>query len=312
MATAIEARSVTKRYGGSYGVKDISFSIEEGTVYGFIGPNGAGKTTTISLLTGLVPPTSGEVLIFGKPMRKERLELKKRIGVVPDSPHLYGYMTAAEYLEFFSEIYGLNNNRDRISDLLSYFNLSEHSSKKLKKYSHGMRQKVSIARALVHDPDVLFMDEPISGLDPAGVKEVRDVILGEKKKGKTVFISSHILSEIDKVCDEVGIINKGRLVMSGPMEKTIKAIGQGIEHVIEVDRINPSLIPSLQAVAGVSSVSAEGNILRVRADAGRDVRREISKVIAGSGALILAMSKEHFSLEDAFVRLIKEGENLSC
>jgi ABC-2 type transport system ATP-binding protein len=137
---AIRTKDLGKKYGNSYGVQGINLEIEKGVVYGFIGPNGAGKTTTISLLTGLIEPTEGEVFLMGRSLSKEALSLKKKIGVVPDNPHLYGYMTASEYLRFFSNLYGVPNNNKRIDDLLSYFNLSEHGNKKLKKYSHGMKR----------------------------------------------------------------------------------------------------------------------------------------------------------------------------
>jgi ABC-2 type transport system ATP-binding protein len=303
---AIQTKNLGKKYGSSYGVQGINLEIEEGVVYGFIGPNGAGKTTTISLLTGLVAPTEGEVFLLGKLLSKEALTLKKRIGVVPDNPYLYGYMSAVEYLSFFSGLYGVPNNNKRIEELLSYFNLSEHGNKKLKKYSHGMKQKVNIARALVHDPDILFLDEAISGLDPSGMKEVRDVILGEKKKGKTVFISSHILSEMDRICDEVGIIIKGRVVLSGKIGKVISSIKAGGTLVIEVEKANAALARSLKELPGVTDVSAEGNIYRILSVKDRDIRAAVSRTITSNGAVILTMKEDKAGLEEAFVELIKE------
>lgn len=309
MANAIEARNLTKKYGSSYGVQGINLEIEEGSVYGFIGPNGAGKTTTISLLTGLIAPSAGEVFLLGKSLKEDTLSLKRRIGMVPDSSHLYGYMSAVEYLEFFSGIYGVKNNGQRISELLSYFNLSGHGSKKLKTYSHGMKQKVNIARALVHDPEILFLDEPISGLDPSGVKEVRDVILGEKKKGKTVFISSHILAEMDKVCDVVGFIRKGRLIESGSVEKVLGGVKTGSEHVIEIDKAIQGLSDALNEIKGVTSVSTEGNTLRIKAEPGHDLRKDLSRKITQKGATILSMKEEKAGLEEAFVELIGGKED---
>jgi len=277
MTIAIEARSLSKAYGDTYAIKDLSFRIPKGCVYGFIGPNGAGKTTTISILTGLIPPTAGEVFLLEKPMKCDALSLKRRIGVVPDGSHLYDYMSAYEYLEFFSGIYGIPDNSRRIKDLLSYFNLGGDAGKKLEEYSHGMRQRVNIARALVHDPDIVFLDEPISGLDPGGVKEVREVILEEKKNGKTVFISSHILAEMDRICDVVGFIKKGILVRSGDVEDVLGGIGGATEHVIELDRADAGIIEALKRLDGVSDVSSDGNTVRVMACPGRDIRQDISK-----------------------------------
>jgi ABC-type multidrug transport system ATPase subunit len=308
MALAIETKDLGKRYGSAYGVQGINLEIGEGVVYGFIGPNGAGKTTTISLLTGLLAPTEGEVFLMGRPLSRESLALKKRIGVVPDNPHLYGYMTASEYLRFFSSLYGVPNNNKRIEDLLSYFNLSEHASKKLKKYSHGMKQKVNIARGLVHDPEILFLDEAISGLDPSGMKEVRDIILSEKKKGKTVFISSHILSEMDRICDEVGIIIKGRMVMSGKIGKVISSIKSGGSLVIEVEKGSSGLAGALKDVPGVTDVSADGNTYRILSAKDRDIRGAVSRVLTKNGAVILGMKEDKAGLEEAFVELIKEKD----
>ena len=306
MAITIQTKNLGKKYGNSYGVQGINLEIDAGVVYGFIGPNGAGKTTTISLLTGLIAPTEGEVLLMGKPLSKEAMSLKKRIGVVPDSPHLYGYMTATEYLKFFSSLYGISGNNKRIDELLSYFNLSEHGDKKLKKYSHGMKQKVNIARALVHDPDILFLDEAISGLDPSGMKEVRDLILDEKKKGKTIFISSHILSEMDRICDEVGIIIKGRMVMSGKIGKVISSINAGGTLVIEVEKANAALAGALKRIPGITDVSVEGNTYRILSVKDRDIRSAVSRALTTNGAVILGMKEDKAGLEEAFVELIKE------
>jgi len=306
MAYAIQTKNLGKKYGNSYGVQGINLEIDAGVVYGFIGPNGAGKTTTISLLTGLIAPTEGEVLLMGKSLSKEAMSLKKRIGVVPDSPHLYGYMTATEYLKFFSSLYGISGNNKRIDELLSYFNLSEHGDKKLKKYSHGMKQKVNIARALVHDPDILFLDEAISGLDPSGMKEVRDLILDEKKKGNTIFISSHILSEMDRICDEVGIIIKGRMVLSGKIGKVISSINAGGTLVIEVEKANAALAGALKGIPGVTDVSAEGNTYRILSAKERDIRGAVSRALTSNGAVILGMKEDKAGLEEAFVELIKE------
>ena len=306
MAIVIQTNNLGKKYGNSYGVQGINLEIDAGVVYGFIGPNGAGKTTTISLLTGLIAPTEGEVLLMGKSLSKDAMSLKKRIGVVPDSPHLYGYMTATEYLKFFSSLYGISGNNKRIDELLSYFNLSEHGDKKLKKYSHGMKQKVNIARALVHDPDILFLDEAISGLDPSGMKEVRDIILDEKKKGKTIFISSHILSEMDRICDEVGIIIKGRMVLSGKIEKVISSIKAGGTLVIEVEKAKAALAGALKGVPGVTDVSSEGNTYRILSAKDRDIRGAVSRALTSNGAVILGMKEDKAGLEEAFVELIKE------
>lgn len=307
MSTAIEAKDLSRRYGNKYGVMGISFTVEAGTVYGFIGPNGAGKTTTISLLTGMLKPDSGTVNIMGKDLHSDRLNQKRRIGVVPDNPYVYDYMSAGEYLSFFADMYKVQNKDKRIDELLSFFNLSEHKDKPLKKYSKGMKQKVNIARGMIHDPDILFMDEPIQGLDPEGVKEVRDVILAEKKKGRTVFVSSHILAEMDRVCDRVGIINQGRLVYSGSVDGVKRSVKSGSVLVMELDHVPPGLVEAVKKLKGVTGVVKEGNVLTV--DTARDVdrRKAVSKTVTDGGGIILSMKEEKSDLESAFVELIKEG-----
>ena len=308
MATVIEAAGLSKDYGRSCVVRDLSLRIEEGSVYGFIGPNGAGKTTTIAMLTGILRPNRGEVRLFGKTLKPFETQLRKNIGVVPDNPYVYGYMSATEYLAFFAELYGANGAAARIEELLAYFNLTEDAGKQLKKYSKGMKQKINIARALLHDPDILFLDEPIQGLDPASVKEVRDLILSEKKRGKTVFISSHILAEMDKVCDHVGIINKGALVMSGSIDEIRRSLKAGRVIVIEAEGVTGKLIASLEGIDSIAEARRDGNMITVRTAGPADRRRDISRAITREGGIILSMKEEGIDLETAYVEMTGGGK----
>ncbi len=169
MAFIIETRNLTKKYGKLYAVKDLNLEIEKGGVFGFLGPNGAGKTTTIAMLTGILKPTNGDIRIFGNTISSNYFNLKTRMGVVPEYPSVYNEMSAYEYLSFFSDLYRVKNKKGKIEGLLKLLNLYEHKDKLLKNFSKGMKQKISISRALVHDPEILFLDEPIHGLDPMGV-----------------------------------------------------------------------------------------------------------------------------------------------
>lgn len=296
----ITLKDVTKKYGKFTAVDNLNLEIEEGDSFGFLGPNGAGKTTTILMAVGILRPTYGEIKVFDKDIRRE-IEIKKRIGVVSEQQYLYNNMTAYEYLNFFAELYDVDS--DRINEILDYMRLSDVKNKLLKEYSKGMRQKISVARAVLHDPDILILDEPAYGLDPKGVKEVRDLILTEKKKGKTIFISSHILTEIEKVCDNVGIIDKGKLVFEGKMDELKRKVSGGRRVYIELYKITKKIADTLKKLSFVQDISIEENIIQITTE--EDKRKEISEIITESGGVIIGMHEESVSLEDAFLRVIE-------
>jgi len=210
----IRTEGLVKRFGSFAAVDGIDLNIPKGEIYGFLGPNGAGKTSTILMLLGVTRPTAGDIWLFGEKYSPRRLELRKRIGVVPEKhPRgVWPWMTAGEYLSFFADLFEVPRAAERIDALLVKVELARFRSRRIRDFSRGMLQKLSIIRALLHDPDILFLDEPISGLDPIGIKQVRDLILSENREGRTVFISSHQLSEMEKICHRVAIIFRGRLV----------------------------------------------------------------------------------------------------
>jgi len=252
------------------------------------------------MAVGILRPTYGEIKVFDKDIRRE-IEIKKRIGVVSEQQYLYNNMTAYEYLNFFAELYDVDS--DRVNEILDYMRLSDVKNKLLKEYSKGMRQKISVARAVLHDPDILILDEPAYGLDPKGVKEVRDLILTEKKKGKTIFISSHILTEIEKVCDNVGIIDKGKLVFEGKMDELKRKVSGGRRVYIELYKITKKIADTLKKLSFVQDISIEENIIQITTE--EDKRKEISEIITESGGVIIGMHEESVSLEDAFLRVIE-------
>ena len=192
----IQTRGLVKRYGSFTAVDGIDLSIPRGEIYGFLGPNGAGKTSTIMMLLGVTRPTAGEIRLLGEPYTPRRLDLRRRIGVVPEKhPRgVWPWMTAREYLQLFADLFAVNGARERIDMLLEKVDLAQVANKRFRDFSRGMLQKLSIVRALLPDPDILFLDEPISGLDPIGIKQVRDLIVSENREGRTIFISSHQLS----------------------------------------------------------------------------------------------------------------------
>ncbi len=210
----ISISNVSKWYGtkkkGKHSVKDLNLSIEKGSVFGFLGPNGAGKTTTIKMIVGLAKPTSGTISIAGG--SPESMEVKQKIGFMPESPSFYLYLTGKEFLEFVAAIFDIKNPTAKIHELLRSVELFDAKDRQIRTYSKGMLQRLGLAQALINDPEILFLDEPLDGLDPLGRAEIKKIILSLKKQNKTIFLNSHILSDVAELCDYVGIIDKGILL----------------------------------------------------------------------------------------------------
>jgi ABC-2 type transport system ATP-binding protein len=201
-------------------LKGISLEIYEGEIFGFLGPNGAGKTTTIKIITGLIKADSGSVSIFGN--SADSIAIKKRIGFLPESPYFYEHLTGYEFLKVNALLSNVTDYKDKVLELLNRVGLTDTMSLSLSKYSRGMLQRIGIAQALIGDPDILILDEPLSGLDPIGRKEIKDLIINENKKGKTVFFSSHILPDAEEVCNRIGIIMEGKIMEVGELTKLLK------------------------------------------------------------------------------------------
>src|SRR4029078_12940552 len=213
MADIIAARNLFKQFNEIKAVDDLSFSVPEGNIYGFLGQNGAGKSTTIRILLTLIHPTGGEIEIFGMDLKKHRKEILKRTGAIIERPDLYKYLSALENLRIFAVLSGIKITQKQLMDQLEKVGLSERANSKVKTYSQGMKQRLGIAVALVHDPDLIILDEPMNGLDPQGIADIRQLINQlSKEQGKTVFISSHLLSEMEQVADSLLIIHKGKKI----------------------------------------------------------------------------------------------------
>jgi ABC-2 type transport system ATP-binding protein len=216
---AVQAQNLRKVYGKLEAVADATFTLQPGEIVGFLGPNGAGKTTTIKLLTGLLEPTAGRAVILGHDIQKEPILAKAAFGYVPDTPNLYGKLTGWEFLKFMSRLYRVPQDRaeHRARELLRLFQLADASTDLLEGYSHGMQQKIAIAAALIHDPKVLFLDEPTVGLDPKSARLIKDILGQLRDRGTAIFFSTHILEIAERMCDRVMIINQGRIIASGTM-----------------------------------------------------------------------------------------------
>lgn len=236
----IETKNLTKSYGSLLAVNNLNITVSSSEIYGFLGPNGAGKTTTIKILVGLLKPTSGTALINGIDVMKEPLKTKTLIGYIPDEPLIYPKLTGREFLSFIADIFEipLNYAKKKIDDLLDLFSLTDRSNTLIETYSHGMKQKLVFSAALLHDPEVLIMDEPTVGLDPQSAKLVKDIMRELTNNGKTIFMSTHILEIAEKMCSRVGIINGGALIAEGTIyelrEKTHDKAGDLEELFIEL------------------------------------------------------------------------------
>jgi ABC-2 type transport system ATP-binding protein len=219
----IDVRSLSKRYGDQFAVKDLNLKVAEGEIFGFLGHNGAGKTTTVNMLTTLLQPTSGGAFVAGFDILKESVEVRKRIGYLPENVQLYDSMTAYENLEYFAKLSGINKPGDRILNVLDFLDANDYRNKKMGALSKGMRQRIGIAQAILHEPKVLFLDEPTSGLDPFGVKQLRDTLLRlNKEQGMTIFMNTHMLSEVTKTCTTIGVLSHGKLIHSDSLVNTMR------------------------------------------------------------------------------------------
>lgn len=300
----IEVVNLVKKYGEVQAVKGISFVAKPGEVTGFLGPNGAGKTTTMRMLTGYLPPTSGKASVAGFDVFDQSLEVRKRVGYLPENVPLYRDMTALNYLKFVAEIRGVKHRQDRAETVLEQVGLSARAHSKIRSLSKGMKQRVGLASALVHDPEVLILDEPTIGLDPIQVLELRDVVraLG---KNHTVLFSTHILSEAEQVCDNVIIINQGQLVAEGSPSMLRSQLERGGRVFLRV-RENPSVVlPTIATLPGIDSVeiSLDGLIV-TSVNPDHDPRPEIARAVVGHWEL-LELRPLAINLEEIFLELTR-------
>jgi ABC-2 type transport system ATP-binding protein len=232
--TLIETHNLIKRYGDKIAVNNVSFEVQAGEVFGFLGPNGAGKTTTIKMIVGLLQPTSGTIKVAGYDVQAQPLQAKAASGYVPDTPNLYAKLTGRELLRFVGDLYSLDRQHmaQRTEELLRVLDLNEAADNTVDSYSHGMQQKASLAAALMHDPKVLVLDEPTVGLDPKSARLIKDILRQMAERGAAVFLSTHILEIAERMCDRIGIIDKGELVAVGSMNE-LRSLGKAGETSLE-------------------------------------------------------------------------------
>lgn len=305
----LEIQGLFKRYHETTAVHDLHLRVDEGDIYGFLGPNGAGKTTTLRIVLGLLEPSEGSVLLFGRPIHeaREHRDLRRQIGAVLETQHLYDDMTAEEYLVFFGQVYGVKAPLSRADQLLKRVGLHHRRRHLIGTFSKGMRQRLAIARALLHQPKLLILDEPVTGLDPHGVKAMRDILLEEHDRGCTLMVASHVLSEVERLCTRVGIMHGGRLVAEGDVAGLKRSLQPTLTLRIRLNRTPPELPSALAALPGVRVVSAVQHqlVLQVHDD-DRTVESVVLAIIE-AGAVPLELTPETASLEDTFLRLTQEN-----
>jgi len=282
-------------------VDSINLEVRSGEVYGFLGPNGAGKTTTLKMLMGLIYPTSGQAWLFGRELGDP--QTKARLGFLPESPYFYDYLTSREFLGFYGHLFGLWGAvlDKRIDELLELVGMTHAKDLQLRKFSKGMLQRVGIAQALINDPELVVLDEPMSGLDPIGRKEVRDLILSLKESGKTVLFSSHILHDAEVLCDRVAMILRGRLVACGRVNDLLD---QGANHQVElvVDRLTPEGLDHLRPLT--DKVVMQGDRMLVVLKSQQQVGGAL-EIIRAAKANLVSLNPQKGSLEDLFIREVE-------
>ena len=314
----ISVEKLTKRYDGTLAVDDISFEVKQGEILGFLGPNGAGKTTTMKIITCYMPPTSGDIVIGGRSVLHNSLQIRQSLGYLPEDTPLYNFMPVLEYLQFVAEMRGLSFDlkRKRINDMIEVCGLGDVLQKDISELSRGYRQRVGLAQALVHDPDLVILDEPTSGLDPNQIAEIRSLIQ-EFGHQKTLILSTHILTEVQATCDRVIIINRGRLVADGrPDELAGRLKGaQRVRIGFAAGGFNADdAISALNSVAGVSKVESGGveeglQLFVLEAEKDTDPRLELFRMASEKGMPLAELHLEKSSLEDIFRELTVGAED---
>ena len=308
----IEVQHLTKRYGTVTAVNDVSFTVERGEILGFLGPNGAGKTTTMRVLTGYIPATEGRAVVAGYDVFEKPIEAKRRTGYLPETPPLYPDMTVSEYLSFVAKIKAVpaKERQSRIDQVMRKTYIADVANRACGRLSKGYRQRVGLAQALIHNPDVLILDEPTAGLDPKQILETRRLIK-ELAGSHTIVLSTHILPEVAQTCQRVVIINKGRVVAIDTPDNLTARLRGSETLLVQVDGEAAQVTAALERVAGVtrvqpSDVHGQYPSYEVDSERGRDVRRDLARAVVGSGFGLLELRPVRMSLEEIFLSLTTE------
>lgn len=303
---SITVEQVVKTYGPQRALNGVSFSIDKGQVVGFLGPNGAGKSTMMKIITCYIPATEGKVNVCGFDVNKQSLDVRRRIGYLPEHNPLYTDMYVREYLHFVAGMYKIKNVKARVDQMIDMVGLNIEAHKKIEALSKGYRQRVGLAQAMIHDPEVLILDEPTSGLDPNQLADIRSLIQNIGRE-KTVMLSTHIMQEVEAICSRAIIVDRGNIVADQPTAELRKGLlGDRVE--LEVEFNGPISRNALMALPGVVDARETGTYQwLVVTDAKRDIRKEIGDVAASNGLSILTLSRKEQKLEDVFKQLTRKG-----
>lgn len=295
MPPVIELDGLTKRYGKLLAVDAVSLRVEAGAVFGLLGPNGAGKSTLVKMILSVVRPTAGNARLFGEPA--DNSQARRRVGFLPEAIRLPDFLTGRQFLRFMAGMSGLPRSvaRERIPKLLAEAQLDAFPSLPVRDYSKGMQQRLGLAQALLHDPDLLFLDEPTEGLDPLGRKQFRDLLVGLKTKGKTIFLNSHLLSEVEQVCDRLVILNHGRIAREGTVAEFTEVRGAWWLRVADASR---------EAAAAVLGQAAEASGFRIQARDTAELNSYLDR-LRSAGVEIEELIRERASLEDSFIEVVQ-------
>jgi ABC-2 type transport system ATP-binding protein len=309
-SSVISVSKLTKFYGNFKALDAVSFRIEKGWVYGYLGPNGAGKTTTIRIMLGLMKPNEGEVQITGVNPLKDPVHAFQSVGYAPELPTLQTFFTGEQMLDFMGKMFRLSPQarKERTRKLLDLVGLKDWGKKKIGNYSKGMVQRLSVGLALVNDPMVMIMDEPTIGMDPEATANFRNLFTNLSKEGKTIFISSHLLDEVQRICTHVGMINKGKIVFTGPIQQVLETFTQQWIVEAELEQVTETVVSSLKTLDFVEDIKIDGNKLMITLKEKKDMRGEISSAIFKQNGVLLSLNLHKVTLEDAYLRALKGGQ----
>jgi ABC-2 type transport system ATP-binding protein len=304
---ALSLSHVNKKLGTRVVLNDVSFDVEHGDIFGYLGPNGAGKTTSIRILLGLLRPDTGKVSVLGQDVSIDAN--RKHVGFVLESDGLYENLSAGDNLAYYASIYAVPRSPARIDEILSLVRLKDRAKDKVAAYSKGMRQRLALARAMLHNPDVLILDEPTAGVDPSGQVEVRQLVLDmAHKEGKTILFSSHNLDEVQRICNYIALIDRGEIKLYGRLDELQRSMGVGEVVVETTDAIASSLLSELRAQPGVTSVDSRDRLLTIGLNKDHADVPGIVAFLTGRGVKIEQVKRREASLEEIYTKILKETE----
>jgi len=310
MDYAVETSDLTKKFGSLTAVNKLNLKVQKNSIHGFLGPNGAGKTTTLKILVGLLKPSEGSAKVLGQEVHVDDADARLNVGYMPELPRFPKHLKGAELLDVYGRMYGMTQQQrsEQIPKLIDLVGLKGRENDLIGKYSKGMQQRIGIAQALLNNPELVILDEPSIGLDPVGMIEVRELVKAISKEGMTVFLSSHLLFEVEQICDHVTIINKGSVLASDTLQNVSSMLsGPAMIH-IELAILSDAVIAAIKMLPFVGGVWKTGTTLSIEVKSHDDVRAQLSKEVTGAGGVIVGMSQKTSSLEDVFIQLVSKDK----